>query len=77
MFSMTGIYREQTRLGGYSTVWLARGTHQQEYLAVKVGTAISTSSREMKCLRALPTASSISPVRNYAIPSPLDEFEVH
>ena len=36
--------------GGYSTVWLARGIHQQEYLAVKVGTANSTSSREMKCL---------------------------
>lgn len=63
--------------GGYSTVWLARDMHQQEYVAVKVGIASSTPSREIKSLQALSASSYTSPGRKCAIPSPLDEFEVH
>lgn len=48
--------------GGYSTVWLARDMHQQEYVAVKVGIAKSTSasSRESKCLQALEASSLLA-----------------
>lgn len=63
--------------GGYSTVWLAQDTRQQEYVAVKVGVAESLSlSQELKCLRAL--SAPPGPVRpgHEAIPVPLDEFEL-
>ncbi|KAK2758834.1 hypothetical protein FQN54_003526 [Arachnomyces sp. PD_36] len=59
--------------GGYSTVWLARDMHKEEYVAVKVGVA-NSPSQEINCLRAL-SASSTHPGHD-AIPSPLDEFVV-
>lgn len=70
--------------GGYSTVWLARDTHLEHYVAVKVGIADSESDsplREIKSLRALsaPLPSS-APVRQNlgrnSIPCLLDEFKV-
>ncbi|RHZ59771.1 hypothetical protein CDV55_105607 [Aspergillus turcosus] len=60
--------------GGYSTIWLARDTHQEQYVAVKVGIA-DALPRETKILRALSSVSA-HPGRK-SIPSPLDEFEVH
>ena len=63
--------------GGYSTVWLAQDRRQEKYVAVKVGIAKSNSlSQEMKCFQAL-SAPSVHPAGHNAIPSPLDEFEVH
>ena len=63
--------------GGYSTVWLAQDTHQQEYVAIKIGVSESRSlSQELKCLRALSAPSEpVHPGRE-AIPVPLDEFEL-
>jgi serine/threonine protein kinase len=61
--------------GGYSTIWLARDTRQEQYVAVKVGIADATLPRETKILRAL-SSSSVHPGRK-AIPVPLDEFQVH
>ncbi|KAF4230414.1 hypothetical protein CNMCM6457_005990 [Aspergillus fumigatiaffinis] len=61
--------------GGYSTIWLARDTRQEQYVAVKVGIADATLPRETKILRAL-SSSSVHPGRK-AIPVPLDEFEVN
>ncbi|KAF7182862.1 hypothetical protein CNMCM7691_002606 [Aspergillus felis] len=60
--------------GGYSTIWLARDTRQEQYVAVKVGIA-EALPRETKILRAL-SSSSVHPGRK-SIPFPLDEFEVH
>ncbi|KAF4182996.1 hypothetical protein CNMCM7927_009373 [Aspergillus lentulus] len=60
--------------GGYSTIWLARDTRQEQYVAVKVGIA-DALPRETKILRAL-SSSSAHPGRK-SIPVPLDEFEVH
>ncbi|RAK95376.1 kinase domain-containing protein [Aspergillus ibericus CBS 121593] len=62
--------------GGYSTVWLARDTRLERYVAVKVGIANSLS-HETKTLRVLsaPGASSFHP-GFLSIPSPLDEFEL-
>ncbi|EAW17522.1 putative protein kinase [Aspergillus fischeri NRRL 181] len=60
--------------GGYSTIWLARDTRQEQYVAVKVGIA-DALPRETKILRAL-SSSSVHPGRK-SIPFPLDEFEVH
>ena len=64
--------------GGYSTVWLARDTHLERYVAVKVGIANSLP-HETKVLRALSVPTSVpSSVRAglNSIPIPLDEFEV-
>lgn len=64
--------------GGYSTVWLARDTHLERYVAVKVGIANSLP-HETKILRALSAPTSVpSSVRAGldSIPVPLDEFEV-
>ncbi|BCR93161.1 uncharacterized protein AKAW2_10207S [Aspergillus luchuensis] len=64
--------------GGYSTVWLARDTHMERYVAVKVGIANSLP-HEIKILRALSAPASVpSSVRAGldSIPVPLDEFEV-
>ncbi|PKY01613.1 kinase-like protein [Aspergillus campestris IBT 28561] len=63
--------------GGYSTVWLAHDTHQEEYVAVKIGIADSPSiSQELKCLRALSASSKPAHPGHEAIPTPLDEFEL-
>jgi len=64
--------------GGYSTVWLARDTHQECYVAVKVGTAGSLL-HEVKTLRALsrPKLSNETTRRGGSlIPHVLDEFEL-
>lgn len=65
--------------GGYSTVWLARDTHLQRYVAVKINIADSCS-RETKALKALsaPLSSSSLPVHpgQGLIPTILDEFKV-
>lgn len=60
--------------GGYSTIWLARDTCQEQYVAVKVGIT-DALLRETKILRAL-SSSSVHPGRK-SIPFPLNEFEVH
>ena len=65
--------------GGYSTVWLARDTCLERYVAVKVGVADS-SLRETNILRALsaplPSASPAYPGHS-SIPLPLDEFKLN
>ncbi|OJJ74180.1 hypothetical protein ASPBRDRAFT_52346 [Aspergillus brasiliensis CBS 101740] len=64
--------------GGYSTVWLARDTHQERSVAVKVGIANSLP-HETQILRALSAPASVpSSVRAGldSIPVLLDEFEV-
>jgi hypothetical protein len=65
--------------GGYSTVWLARDTCSERYVAVKVGVADS-SLRETNILRALsaplPSASPAYPGHS-SIPLPLDEFKLN
>ncbi|KJF61409.1 CMGC/SRPK protein kinase [Coccidioides immitis RS] len=65
--------------GGYSTVWLAKDTRLNHYVAVKVGIANSLP-HESKILRALlvpqPSSLSTHPGRK-SIPLPLDEFELH
>lgn len=77
--------------GGYSTVWLARDTDLEHYVAVKVGIGTSESNsdsdsdsllREIKSLRALsaplPLSASIQQrLGRNSIPCLLDEFEVH
>jgi hypothetical protein len=75
--------------GGYSTVWLARDTHLERFVAVKVSIATSESDsdsnsllREIKSLRALsaplPSSASIQQrLGHNSIPCLLDEFEVH
>lgn len=35
---------DKLRFGGYSTVWLALGTHKKQYIAVKVGIADQRSA---------------------------------
>ncbi|KMU92026.1 hypothetical protein CIHG_09834 [Coccidioides immitis H538.4] len=64
--------------GGYSTVWLAKDTRLNHYVAVKVGIANSLP-HESKILRALlvpqPSSLSTHPGRK-SIPLPLDEFEL-
>jgi serine/threonine protein kinase len=64
--------------GGYSTVWLARDSYLQRYVAVKVNTAKS-SPREAKVPKALsaplPSSSLVHPGRN-SIPVFLDEFQI-
>lgn len=59
--------------GGYSTIWLARDTRMEKYVAVKIGIA-NVFLNETKILRAL-SSSSVHPGRQL-IPLPLDEFEV-
>lgn len=64
--------------GGYSTVWLARDTHMERYVAVKVGIANSLP-QETKILRALSAPASVPSsvcAGLDSIPVPLDEFEV-
>ncbi|KAK2858519.1 hypothetical protein FQN49_004652 [Arthroderma sp. PD_2] len=68
--------------GGYSTIWLARDTQLERYVALKVGIADSLP-RETRILRALstplPEFSSYLSSRlreNSSIPIPLDEFKV-
>lgn len=86
-------YRIADKLGfgGYSTVWLARDTHLERYVAIKVGIGTSESEsdsdsdsllREIKSLRTLfaPIALSASIQQRLgrnSIPCLLDEFEVH
>lgn len=64
--------------GGYSTVWLARGTRLQRYVAVMINTA-NCLPRETKVLKALsaplPLSSPVHPRRGL-IPVVLDEFKV-
>lgn len=64
--------------GGYSTVWLARDTQMQRYVAVKVNIADSFP-RETKALKALsaplPPSLPEHPGRGL-IPAILDEFKV-
>lgn len=64
--------------GGYSTVWLARDTHMNRYVAVKVNIADS-NQRETKVLRALsalpPTSLPVHPGRGL-VPVLQDEFKV-
>ncbi|OJJ32751.1 hypothetical protein ASPWEDRAFT_52896 [Aspergillus wentii DTO 134E9] len=66
--------------GGHSTVWLARDTHLENYVALKVGIADSIS-HETKSLRALsapkPSSLSFEHQGRTSIPFPLDEFELH
>ena len=65
--------------GGYSTVWLARDTYLERYVAVKVGIADSIT-HESAILRALsaPSASSLPASRGRCfVPVLLDEFEVN
>jgi hypothetical protein len=75
-----GRYRIADKLGygGYSTVWLARDTHVNRYVTLKVNIADSVQ-HETKALRALSARpSSSSPVRpgRGLVPVLLDEFEV-
>ncbi|KAE8321531.1 kinase-like domain-containing protein [Aspergillus sergii] len=60
--------------GGYSTVWLARDTRLEQYVAVKVCIA-GSKLREANILRAL-SPSSPYPGSN-SIPVLLDEFELN
>lgn len=71
--------------GGYSTVWLARDTRLERYVAVKVGIATAGSDsllRETKNLHALSASQRSSasmqhhPGRDF-VPCLLDEFKVH
>lgn len=76
-----GRYRIVDKLGfgGYSTVWLARDTSLNHYVAVKVGIADS-KPHETSILRALaaPQPSSLSTYPGHnAIPFPLDEFKLN
>ncbi|KFY45713.1 hypothetical protein V494_00818 [Pseudogymnoascus sp. VKM F-4513 (FW-928)] len=59
--------------GGYSTIWLARDTYLEQYVAVKIGTA-DLPSRETQILRALASPSEHPGCQS--IPLPLDEFEI-
>ncbi|KAJ5443370.1 hypothetical protein N7445_004483 [Penicillium cf. griseofulvum] len=64
--------------GGYSTVWLARDTHLNRYVTLKVNIADSVQ-HETKVLRAMSAPpSSSSPVHpgRGLVPVLLDEFEV-
>lgn len=60
--------------GGYSTVWLARDTQQEQYVAVKVCVADALPN-EIKILKDLSASSSDHPGRN-SVPRLLDEFTV-
>ena len=64
--------------GGYSTVWLARDTAANSYVAVKIGIADSESTRlEVKTIKVLSTPSpSTSGLGRRFMPSVLDEFEI-
>ncbi|EGE05967.1 CMGC/SRPK protein kinase [Trichophyton equinum CBS 127.97] len=72
--------------GGYATIWLARDSLLERYVALKVGIADS-HPRETRVLRDLSASASDSTssnlsarFRNYAhnsIPVPLDEFKIH
>lgn len=72
--------------GGYATIWLARDSLLERYVALKVGIADS-HPRETRVLRELSASASASTssnlsarFRNYAhnsIPVPLDEFKIH
>lgn len=64
--------------GGYSTVWLARDTTANRYVAVKIGIADSESTRlEVKTITALSTpSSSASGLGRRFMPTILDEFEI-
>lgn len=79
---------DKLRFGGYSTLWLARDSQLNQYVAVKVGTAKSTP-RETKILRDLSDSALESPSKpSYPatrsslepdcrlIPSVMDEFEL-
>lgn len=65
--------------GGYSTVWLARDTHLQRHVAVKINTANRSLRREAKLLKALsapaPKPSPVHPERGL-VSAFLDEFKV-
>ncbi|KAH6919189.1 kinase-like domain-containing protein [Coprinopsis sp. MPI-PUGE-AT-0042] len=58
--------------GGYSTVWLARDTQQEQYVAVKVCTADSLPN-EMQIIRDLAASSPAHP-GHHSLPVLLDEF---
>ncbi|CAG8028041.1 unnamed protein product [Penicillium olsonii] len=64
--------------GGYSTVWLARDTHMNRYVAVKVNIADS-NPRETEVLKALsalpPTSLPVHPGRGL-VPVLEDEFKI-
>jgi hypothetical protein len=60
--------------GGYSTVWLARDTQQEQYVAVKICIA-DALPHETKVIRDLSATSSDHPGKN-SVPHLLDEFTV-
>nr|KMM71115.1 hypothetical protein CPAG_07422 [Coccidioides posadasii RMSCC 3488] len=63
---------------GYSTVWLAKDTQLNHYIAVKVG-IVNLLPHKSKILQALlvPQPSSLSTHSGHkSIPLPLDEFEL-
>ncbi|PGH00768.1 CMGC/SRPK protein kinase [Helicocarpus griseus UAMH5409] len=71
-------------IGGYSTIWLARDTQSQHYVAVKVGIADSLLN-ETTIHRALSSPSPMSSTSlksadllkgRDSIPIPLDEFKL-
>ncbi|RDK43138.1 kinase-like protein [Aspergillus phoenicis ATCC 13157] len=62
--------------GGYSTVWLARDTKLDRYVALKVLIS-DTTCNEVRVLRELSTANtSVHHPGRDSIPVPLDEFTV-
>ncbi|TPR10967.1 hypothetical protein CAN33_0046360 [Aspergillus niger] len=61
--------------GGYSTVWLARDTKLDRYVALKVLIS-DTTCNEVRVLRALSTANTSAHPGRDSIPVPLDEFTV-
>lgn len=73
------LYLDKLGFGGYSTVWLARDTHLNRYVAVKVNIA-GSNPRETKVLMALsappPTSLPAHRGRDILIPVFQDEFEV-
>lgn len=73
-------YRITDKLGsgGYSTVWLARDTASNCYVAVKIGIAGSESTRlEIKTIKDLSTPpTSAAGLGRRFMPSILDEFQI-
>jgi serine/threonine protein kinase len=71
-----GRYRIVDKLGfgGYSTIWLARDTRLEQYIAIKVCIA-DAPPHESRILKALLSSSTHPGQRS--IPYPLDEFDVH
>ncbi|EGX87893.1 protein kinase domain protein [Cordyceps militaris CM01] len=72
------VIADKLGFGGYSTVWLARDTHQNQYVALKINMS-STHTREAQILRAVaaPTKVPLATTSGVSwIPQFLDEFFV-